>query len=276
MMSHKSKKFCGDTRQPSVLSFLGKDANNNDLPKSNEKNAAGNQEKPKFQTKWLKLNPWLTYDAEKDIMRCKLCIKCNFSNSMALGCNNFKTTTLTRHIDSSDHKRALRAETERENLEKTINKMDSKEYSGIILCMKVVYWMTKEGIAMTKYRSLMGLLKNLNTPNMEVLNVGDAVNYTSYNSACEFLAAVSEDIDIEVTKKLQKSPVITIMTDESTDIVVHHKLCITARIVDPVTLTPSTMFLTDLRITSGTGAAIFDAIKSHLSTRNIDISKVTG
>lgn len=57
--------------------------------------------------------------------------------------------------------------------------MDSKEYSGIILCMKVVYWMTKEGIAMNKYRSLMGLLKNLNTPNMEVLNVGDTVNYAS-------------------------------------------------------------------------------------------------
>lgn len=87
---------------------------------------------------------------------------------------------------------------------------------------------------------------------------------------------MSEDIDTEVTKKLQKSPVVTIMTDESTDIVVHHKLCITARIVDPVTLTPSTMFLIDLRITSATGAAIFDAIKSHLSTRNIDISKVTG
>ena len=76
--------------------------------------------------------------------------------------------------------------------------------------------------------------------------------------------------------KLKLSPVITIMTDESTDLTVHHKLVITARIVDPVSLSPSTHFLTDLHITSANGRGVFNAIKGHFDSRIIDIAKVTG
>lgn len=66
------------------------------------------------------------------------------------------------------------------------------------------------------------------------------------------------------------------MTDESTDIAVHHKLCVTARIIDPAIMSPSTLFLTDLRIDSATGLGIFSEIQKHLMGRNINIEKVTG
>ena len=69
--------------------------------------------------------------------------------------------------------------------------------------------------------------------------------------------------------QINASPVVTILTDESTDIVVHHKLCISCRIVDPVSLQPSTFFLTDVRLERGTGKAIYDQIQLELKEHNI-------
>lgn len=233
-------------------------------------------EKPKFQSKWLQTNHWLAYDQEKNVMYCKLCRDLKLKNSLALGTDNFKTTTITRHVDSGDHKHAISASISRDNFEAAVAAADSKEVLGLHVCLQVVFWMAKEAIPLSKYESLMNLLECLGTPNIKFLKVGKRIDYQSYNSACDFLEAISQSINERITVSLQNSPVITIMTDESTDIVVHHKLCISARIVDPITLSPKTMFLTDLRITSATGKGIFDAIKGHLSTRNINIKKITG
>ncbi|WAR21374.1 ZN862-like protein, partial [Mya arenaria] len=180
------------------------------------------------------------------------------------------------HVVSQDHKHAVSNPSDRSNFEEAVLCADSKGESAIMLVMKVVYWLAKECIPLSKYGSLMQLLKFLGTPNMAALKVGKNIDYTSYTTACDILSALSDFIDSGVTEKLQQSPTINIMTDESTDIVVHHKLCISARVVDPINLTPSTLFLTDLRITSATGEGIFNAIKEHLAGRNIALARVSG
>lgn len=53
--------------------------------------------------------------------------------------------------------------------------------------------------------------------------------------------------------KIKESPVLKIMLDESIDKTVHHKFSVTAQIIDTATMSPSTLFLTDLRIDSATG-----------------------
>ena len=42
-------------------------------------------------------------------------------------------------------------------------------------------------------------------------------------------------VDENITQKVNESPVITMNTDESTDIVVDHKLATSVRVVDPFT-----------------------------------------
>ena len=51
-----------------------------------------------FQTKWLKEHHWLRYDEEKNMMFCSICLDYNKDNAMTKGCNNFRTSTLTRHL----------------------------------------------------------------------------------------------------------------------------------------------------------------------------------
>ncbi|XP_048236880.1 zinc finger protein 862-like [Haliotis rufescens] len=231
----------------------------------------------KFQQSWLtKYAPWLRHDAENQLMYCSVCRELRLDNAMAVGTNNFKTTTITRHITSADHQRSVAAPFEQKNLKAAVSGAKSKEERAIVTCLKVVYWMAKEGVPLSKYESLLSLLSDLNTPNVESLSVNNHVTYASYKSACGFLDAISTTIDRSVTETLHKSPVLTILTDESMDTAVHNKLCITARVIDPHTMMPATMFLTDLRITSATGKGIFDAIQGHLAERKIPIMKVSG
>ena len=54
------------------------------------------------------------------------------------------------------------------------------------------------------------------------------------------------------------------------------KLVIRARVIDPL-MRLSVVFLDDIEVTSGTGAAVFEAIQKELCDRGVDIqSKVYG
>jgi len=223
-----------------------------------------------------KYGTWLTYDSEKNHMYCTLCKERKYHNNLATGTDNFRTTTLIRHVNSPDHRAALVAPVASRSLDTAIANVESKEERGILSCLKTVYWLAKECIPLNKFPSLMEHQKAVGAPDLDCLKVGDRINYSSYTSACGMLGAISTFIDNDITEKLKASPVLTIMTDESTDISVHHKLYISARIVDPVTLAPSTHFLADLRITSATGLEIFRAIETHLLERGISIDTVTG
>lgn len=136
--------------------------------------------------------------------------------------------------------------------------------------------MCKEGVPLAKFKSLMTLLKLLQVPNISALHCTENCDYTSSISVDGFLKVLSDLIDENIVKKIKASPVITVFVDESTDIVIHHKLAINTRVVDPLTLQPSTFFLTDVRLHNATGAGIFEAIKHELDKRDIDMLKVYG
>ena len=92
--------------------------------------------------------------------------------------------------------------------------------------MKAVYFLVKEDLPLSKYPNFINFLKELNTPFVEHLKVNDRVDYTSPYIASEILKSLSKVVDTQITEKINASPVVTILTDESTAIVVHHKLCI--------------------------------------------------
>lgn len=255
--------------------------NENQSSPPDDEPQAKKTKKESFQQKWLRKHQWLRFDDDNNSMFCEPCRKLKFNNAMAFGTTNFKTTTLERHITSSDHKAAIMNSQSKAQFAQAAANVDKKENCAITSVMKVVYWLAKECIPLTKYQSLLQLLKQLGTPNLDALKIGERIDYGSYTTACDILNALSETIDQNVTEKLHKSPAITILTDESTDICVHHKLCISARVVDPIDLKPSTLFLTDLHITSATGKGIFNAIEKHIGTRTLegiplDIKRVTG
>ena len=116
----------------------------------------------------------------------------------------------------------------------------------------------------------------MKVPGIENLKCPRNVDYSSTKSAYGFLDAMSEIIDENITAKMKQSPTITVLCDESTDIVVHHKLAINIRVVNPTTLMPTTHFLTDVYLDHGTGKGIYDAVEHELTKRGIPVTKVFG
>ena len=51
----------------------------------------------KFRLAWKNVYPWLQYDEEKD-MSCSICVKHKKNNAFTEGTNNFRSSTLERHV----------------------------------------------------------------------------------------------------------------------------------------------------------------------------------
>ena len=99
------------------------------------------------------------------------------------------------------------------NFEAAVAKAFTEEDEAMIKAMKVVYWLASENLPLSKYESLMQLLKDLEVPKIASLKI--RVDYESYYTANEILSAISSQIDEEVNEKIEDSPVVTLLSDES-------------------------------------------------------------
>jgi len=117
----------------------------------------------------------------------------------------------------------------------------------VVSALRTVYWLSKEYIATEKYRSLLNFLKLQGCKALENLPVGKNASYDSVQSAKESQSVIAENIQSEITEKLQKSSFVSVMANLSTDNAVSKKLVIYAKLISDCTI-PETHFLTNIRI----------------------------
>ena len=128
---------------------------------------------------------------------------------------NFRTSTLTRYVESSENKAAVLASSKVGDFNNPVKIVTDEKEASITVAMKVVFWMAKEDISITKFKSFMEFLEELECPNMKGLNVAKNVSYTSDKAAVDMLASV---IRRDLQNQISRSPFISILCDESTDI----------------------------------------------------------
>ena len=71
--------------------------------------------------------------------------------------------------------------------------MNTDEDEAILKAMKACYWLINEDLPLSKYQSLMELLRHLGVPRLETLKVKDQEAYQlyqSYYSATEILKGI--------------------------------------------------------------------------------------
>ena len=51
-----------------------------------------------FQKEWMSAYPWVRYDRAKDHMFCHLCREVKHHNTMSIGTDNFRISTLSCHV----------------------------------------------------------------------------------------------------------------------------------------------------------------------------------
>lgn len=98
--------------------------------------------------------------------------------------------------------------------------------------------------------------------------------YDSTTSITEFLEATNEVLEKNILQKIQRARVISIMSDEGTDINRHGNLCICIRYCDQVTGEPTETYVSLLDMKNKDAESIFNCIVLELKKKNIDLSKV--
>jgi len=135
----------------------------------------------------------------------------------------FKTTTLTRHADSTDHNDAVYPESVQGKLLKAVEKVLSEKEATAIVALNSTFWIVQEHIAISKQHTLLELLPELNCPQVSDLNTGKKITYTSDKVDVDMLSALACLARENVDQSLLKSPFISLLCDERTYIDVHNK-----------------------------------------------------
>ncbi len=82
-----------------------------------------------------------------------------------------------------------------------------------------MYWLTKEETAPhTKFGSLLHLAKSLSCFYLSELEVAKNASYKSHRIIDEFLTLMSSCVEKDILDKMQCSPAVSILCDESTDL----------------------------------------------------------
>ena len=153
------------------------------------------------------------------------------------------------------------------------------ECQAVVTAMKVVYYVAKEHLPLTKYTSFINLFKSVKAEHIDLHKGGESTYYDSSYAASEFLEAISDHFTEEIIKKLASASVITLLCDESTDVATHKKLAVWARVVDidnaQKIMKPETLFLCDVFLQKPDGQTIVEATKKELSDKGVP-SKVMG
>jgi hypothetical protein len=142
-------KTCAEKESSTVTNDAQSDCTIVPSLKSNENETADEPSPSKkfkpstFQNSWKKDRPWLDVN-EKREMICNYCIDNKMTNTFTTGCTYFRTSTLTRHVATTDHKLSVFAKTESKSLEKTVQNVVSQQEGAVKSAIDTVYWLAKE------------------------------------------------------------------------------------------------------------------------------------
>lgn len=122
----------------------------------------------KFNPKWKEEFPWLSFNAEENVMICDLCSANVVGNSDFLkGCSNFKKETVRKHAISNCHICAREMSHSKEksiaethiapSFSKTNKDMQFQERKEMEAKINTTYFVAKEELPFSKFEGLLSL-----------------------------------------------------------------------------------------------------------------------
>ena len=95
-------------------------------------------------------------------MKCETCLesKLKLSNPFVSepGCTNWRTSSLTRHEQSADHRHAVVACRLKIDMAVAVERAFNEKDAAIIKLMQIVYYIAKQELAISKFESLIELM----------------------------------------------------------------------------------------------------------------------
>ena len=210
-------------------------------------------------------------------MLCDFCVRATASNPFTTegGCKNWQNSTLTRHQQSRDHIDSVQKLELRANMAKSYKITESRntalqsdKVENYIKQMRLVYVMAKNDIASRNFEDLM---------HVQVLNGITCDYYKKPEILSEFEQCFENVIEKNLIVRINESPYLGIMLDETCDISVEKKLAIYIRFIENGKATVA--FLGNRHITDCKASGIEEALVEFLVSKGIcteNLEKVFG
>ena len=226
-----------------------------------------------FKKRWLKEYEWLKYEGTS--MFCSICRESGKKGPFTgTGCTNYRTSTLSRHARSKDHRDAVKERVLRRDMTVCTQRVLSENELAIMSAMRATYWLAKEELASSKFPSLINLLKLTGVNCLENLHVGANATYMHHDSFSKMQDAIDQCIHETTVDKLCTCDAYGLIVDESTDISITKKLVLYARVVKDGRVT--TLFLKNIEIPDGKAETIMEAINLWVTDNQIGFQKCVG
>ncbi|KAG8571415.1 hypothetical protein GDO81_011636 [Engystomops pustulosus] len=130
--------------------------------------------------------------------------------------------------------------------------------------------MGKEEMPQSKFKPIMTLIKSLGNNAIKEKHIN-----LHHCTLTEIESALSETIASDIENEIKRSPCISLLIDESTDIAVHHKMILYVRTVNGSV--PQTHFWANLELHGECSAdAIVNVLKIFLEKRGVSFTKILG
>jgi len=112
----------------------------------------------KFQETWNSKFLWLEYDADKDLMFCKLCKAHGKSNKFTEGSDRKREDALVEHLLTTQHKEAEESSIMQKAMKNIVGNLLTKNSKKCMALLQIVYYVVKEDLAFKKFESLAHLV----------------------------------------------------------------------------------------------------------------------
>ena len=137
-----------------------------------------------------------------------------------------------------DHQQAVQEEEQRKAMVAATQEVMTIQEGAVDKALRAVSWLAKEEVATAKFSSLLHFLQFLGVDYLRHLSMEDPtragvyLSYTSYHAFEDFQLALKAVVERGVLAKVKASPVVGVMTDESTDITVTRKMVVYVKVLD--------------------------------------------
>ncbi|KAF7219382.1 zinc finger protein 862-like [Nothobranchius furzeri] len=230
------------------------------------------QPKDKFQANWLRLYPWL--ENNNGEMNCSIC---KMYGAVPFASRCYKTSTLRRHADGVSHTAAIKRKREADSAKSVMTKaiedahlQSAAEMKGLL---KTAYFIAKNEMAKAKFCHVVKFLKEMECPAFKKLT--ETSSYGSYineKGLSEMQQAIASTLVEDIDKAVERSPVFSLILDESTDISNTKRLIIYVRFIDDNNV--KTKLIRNSEIADGRADTIVEDVKQLLTEKKLDGKKL--
>ena len=271
---------------PEVLGDEGSDGE----PEAPPRKQTNAKHRMSFDPSWQEQFSWLIYvpeddDGEGPSMYCSLCQKHNTTIRSTpwvnIPCRMFhrdklrEHQALKRHADSVVSESHAVAAKSTGGIRAAMEQQVALKRQAVMGALKCLYWLAKEETAHhTKFSSLLELGKSLGCSYLSELHIGRNAHYTFHRVIDKFLSVLSTCVEDSILSRVQASPVLSILCDESTDISNLKQLVVFCRFLDAGK--PATCYLKVADIVDGKAETIEQKLLEICGQCGITLSKVLG